>query len=281
MPWNSLKVTTSQDRHQGSPTNIITYINMPSITGQSVLIIGGSTGIGFAVADLCLAEKMTVHIASSKPDKLAHATSRLKQIHPAGNVTTHVCKLGGADNEAVLTSTLATATNDNTAKLDHIILTAGDATVVPMSDVTQPILETITALRLVPAILLGKLAPNYLKPHWTSSLILTGGAVASKPHKGYTYPAFFAGGLHPFVRALALEIAPLRVNVVAPGATETELWGAEGSESRAGIKGMVEKGALLGKAGSAGEVAEAYLYLMRDTNATGMNLGTDGGVSCQ
>lgn len=252
---------------------------MPPINGQSVLIIGASTGIGFAVAKLCLDADMTVHIASSNGDKLANAASRLKDLHPAAKLTTHVCKLGGSDNEATLTNTLTAATVDG--KLDHIIVTAGDANIVPMSQVTQPILETALSTRVIPVILLGKLAPSYLKPHWTSSLIFTGGAVAEKPMPGYTYPSFFAGGLHPFVRALALEVKPIRVNMVAPGATETEMWGPEGSEMRVALKKRIEASAVLGKVGAPEEVAEAFGYLMKDTNATGVNVSTNGGITCQ
>lgn len=247
---------------------------MPPVSGQTVLIIGGSTGIGFSVAKACLAEKMTVHIASSNADKIANAAERLKQSRPEGKVTSHVCKLGGSDDEEVLKRTLDAATQNG--KLDHIIFTAGDAHAAPLSEVTQPILESASSVRFVSKVLLGKLAPSYLNPHWTSSLIFTGGAVADKPVKGYTYNAFYAGGLHPLVRALAVELAPIRVNCVAPGATATELWG----EMKDVIQANVEKTALLGKAGSPEEVAEAYGYLMRDTNATGMAVKTDGGFTC-
>lgn len=256
---------------------------MPSIHGQSVLILGGSSGIGFAVAALCLAESMSVHIASSNPDRLAAAASRLKQSHPDGKITTHVCRLGGDDNEAALQATLDAATDNGNDKLDHIVLTAGDANVLPLAQTTQSHLETQTSLRVIAPILLAKLAPAYLRPSHTSSLILTGGAVAEKPQRGYTYPSFFAGGLHPFVRALAVEFAAkrLRVNMVSPGATETEMWGSFGEEVREGIKRGVVEGALLGKVGAPEEVAEAYGYLMRDGNATGACVRTNGGVDCQ
>ena len=275
--------THSESPPQQADSDLI----MPSIKGQNVLIIGGSSGIGFAVADLCLAENMTVHIASSNGDKIAAAADRLKATHPSAKVTTHVCKLGGSDNEAVLQKTLEECTADGTpnstaaGKLDHIIVTAGDANIVPMAQVTQEILERGASMRMISAVLLAKLAPSYLKPHWTSSLIFTGGAVAEKPMPGYTYPSFLAGGLHPFVRALAVELKPVRVNMVAPGATETELWGPAGGEMREMIKKRMEGSALLGKVGRPEEVAEAYGYLMRDTNATGNNISSNGGITCQ
>lgn len=74
-------------------------------------------------------------------------------------------------------------------------------------------------------------------------------------------------------RNLALDLAPLRVNLVSPGSTDTGLWGP----NRAQMREIVAKNALLGKAGSAEEVAEAYIYLMKETNATGSCVSSNGG----
>lgn len=73
----------------------------------------------------------------------------------------------------------------------------------------------------------------------------------------------------------------MRVNLVSPGATETEMWASFGEETRREIKAGVVKGALLGKVGLPEEVAEGYAYLMRDGNATGACVRSNGGVDCQ
>lgn len=82
---------------------------------------------------------------------------------------------------------------------------------------------------------------------------------------------------HRLARNLAVDLAPLRDNVVAPGPTETEMWGAR----RAAVREVVVGRSLLGKAGSADEAAEAYVYLVRNTDATGSVVSSDGGVSLQ
>ncbi|KFY09312.1 hypothetical protein V491_08260, partial [Pseudogymnoascus sp. VKM F-3775] len=80
-------------------------------------------------------------------------------------------------------------------------------------------------------------------------------------------------------RSLALDLAPCRVNVVSPGATDTEMWGPE--ESRAQMREMISGATLLGKPGSPEEVGEAYIYLMKDSNATGSIISTNGGSLLQ
>ena len=87
----------------------------------------------------------------------------------------------------------------------------------------------------------------------------------------------YASGLHGLARNLDIDLKPLRVNVVCPRSTDTELWGPHSDMRRE----MVAKKALLGKAGLADKVAEAYLYLMRNTNATGAVVSSSGGSTLQ
>ena len=73
-------------------------------------------------------------------------------------------------------------------------------------------------------------------------------------------------------RSLALDLKPLRVNLVSPGAVETPLWGLNGAPH------TVKNYTALGKIGNIDEVAEAYVYLMKDTNATGSCISTNAGA---
>jgi NAD(P)-dependent dehydrogenase (short-subunit alcohol dehydrogenase family) len=83
--------------------------------------------------------------------------------------------------------------------------------------------------------------------------------------------AGYLAGLHGLTRNLALDLKPLRVNLVSPGVVETPLWGADG------VPEMFKSGTTLGKVGVPDEVAEAYVYLMKDTNATGSCVSTNSG----
>lgn len=128
--------------------------------------------------------------------------------------------------------------------------------------------------------LVAKLAPRFLKPSYTSSLVFCGGRAGEKPIKGWPAAACLSAGLEGLVRALALDLAPLRVNVVHPGATETELWGKT-AEERKGTKEFFARTALLGKVGTPEELAEAFVYLMRDSKITGTSVNSSGGVVVQ
>ena len=78
-------------------------------------------------------------------------------------------------------------------------------------------------------------------------------------------------------RNLAVDLAPIRVNLVNPGAVETPLWGAMGEEAFEGMKKGIAARLLTGRMGRPEDVAEAYLFAMRDGNCTGSVIGTDGG----
>ena len=92
--------------------------------------------------------------------------------------------------------------------------------------------------------MVGKLAPRFLKPRFQSSIILTTGSVSEKPFPNWSLVAGYATGLHGMTRSLALDLKPLRVNLVSPGAVETPLWGLNGAPH------TVKNYTALGKIGS-------------------------------
>lgn len=241
---------------------------MPPIKNNTVLVVGGSSGIGYGVAKLCLSEGATVHIASSNPTRIAESVNSLKQTIPNAQITGHVCDLASQDVEAHLT-TLFEAIG---GPLDHIVHTAGDQLpIAPISDITLEAIHRAGHIRFAVPLLLGKLAQRYLKPGYKSSLILTTGSASHKPFPNWSLVAGYLTGLHGMTKSLALDLKPLRVNLVSPGVVDTPLWGPDG------VPKAAEEATALGKAGTIDEVAEAYVYLMKDTNATGSCVDTNGG----
>ncbi|RHZ59799.1 uncharacterized protein CDV56_105670 [Aspergillus thermomutatus] len=202
---------------------------MPPISGQSLLVIGGSSGIGAAVARLAAEQGVRVSIASSNPTRVANAVAKIKA--QASTPDTHIrgftIDLSLPDVEHRLERLLAETTADS--RLDHIVVTAGRAAMLPIARTDREYMLGQAQLTLVVPALLAKLAPRFLKPSYTSSLVFCGGR---------------------------LDLAPLRVNVVHPGATETEIWGPTPEQRRA-TREFFASTALLGKVGTPEEVAEA------------------------
>lgn len=252
---------------------------MPSITGQSILVIGGSSGIGAAVAQLAAAQGVRVAIASSNPARVAHAVKRVEAAVPEAKITGYTIDLNSDDIEPHLVKLFTDVTAAHGEPLDHVVYTAGVFNIKPIEQTTADYLRDCAQLGLIAQVLVAKLAPRFLNKSYHSSLTFTSGRIAEKPVQGYAVAAAWAAALFGLTRTLALDLAPIRVNYVSPGPTDTEMWG-EG-EQRAHRREMFTKTALLGKPGSAEEVAEAYIYLMKDSNNTGSCVSTSGGVLLQ
>lgn len=116
----------------------------------------------------------------------------------------------------------------------------------------------------------------YLKAGPHSSFTITTGGVSQKPIPNWTVVASYAGGLHAMTRNLALDLKPTRVNLVSPGAVDTELWSAIGDQKEALLAEMGKR-TLTGKVGQVQDVVEAYLYVLKDENNTGSCISTNGG----
>ncbi|CAG8226464.1 unnamed protein product [Penicillium salamii] len=240
---------------------------MPSIANKSVLVIGGSSGIGYAVAEKCLAEGAKVHIASSSPSRVNASVSSLKEQFPKGDISGHICDLADQNVEQNLEKLL-----EAIKPLDHIVFTAGDAlALTPLEKIDLEAIQKAGHIRFAVPLLVAKLAPRFLNPSFQSSYTLTTGVGSQKPFPNWSLISGYLSGLHGMTRNLALDLKPLRVNLVSPGVVDTPLWGPDG------VPEEMSQHTTLGKVGTPEEVAEAYLYLMKDTNATGSCISTNGG----
>ncbi|KIW27921.1 uncharacterized protein PV07_07616 [Cladophialophora immunda] len=244
------------------------------LAGASVLIIGGSSGVGFGVAEASIEHGMTVHISSSDTSRIAAKVDQLKRSYPAARVSGHVCDLGTIDTLEVNVKKLF----GSVGNVDHIVYTAGDA--LAGVDIRQLDVATITKLgtvRFYAPLLVAKYALQHLTPTPSSSITLTTGAVAARPIPDWSVLGAFAAGLHGMVRGLALDLKPIRVNLVSLGAVDTEFWKMP-AEDKQKIFRMREGKSLTGKIGRVEDVAQSYVYLMTDQNITGTVVSTDSGM---
>ncbi|KAI0888235.1 putative short chain dehydrogenase/ reductase [Annulohypoxylon maeteangense] len=252
---------------------------MPSIKNQNILVIGGSSGIGFAVAKLASAEGVNVSIASSNATRVSSAVAKLLTSTPGASIKGYTVDVSNDDAESQLEKLFTDVVAATGQALDHIVYTAASLDVRPVSSVSAEYLRNSVQFGYVVPLLIAKLSARFVKQHYTSSLIFTSGRLAELPMKNMTVASGWAAALYGVTRGLALDLAPVRANLVSPGATDTEIFG-EG-EAREKIVAYMAKSALLGKIGSPEEVAEAYIYLMKDSNNTGSCVSTNGGVLVQ
>jgi NAD(P)-dependent dehydrogenase (short-subunit alcohol dehydrogenase family) len=132
-------------------------------------------------------------------------------------------------------------------------------------------------VRFFAPILLAKHASKYLTPGPASSITLTTGTLADRPIQDWTIPAGYAGGLHSLTRNLALDLKPIRVNLISPGGVDTELWDTIPEANRKAVYEGIAKATTTGAIGKVEDVAEAYLYVMKDKNVSGSVIATNGG----
>ena len=234
------------------------------LADQRVIVIGGTSGIGFAVAEAARAAGARALVASSGAAKVEAAVARLGE-GAAGAVV-------DVRDEASVAEFFEEA-----GPFDHLVFTAGDwDRAMSRHSIDQMDLAAAQAgptVRLWGALLAVKHAlPRIAK---TGSITLTSGTLAHRPMKGAPLSTAFGGGVEHLAKGLAVDLAPLRVNAVCAGLVMTEATrGMPESLLR-----QVTARCLIPRAAEPEEVARAYLYLMTATYTTGQVLIVDGGVT--
>lgn len=135
-------------------------------------------------------------------------------------------------------------------------------------------------MRFVAPLLVAKVGAHYLNEGPFSSIVLTTGSISQKPRPDWSIVAAYAGGLHAMTRNLAFDLKPIRVNLVSPGEIETELWDKVMPGDEKGKQALFEsiaKSMPTGRLGQPEDVAEAYLFLMKDPNVTGTVVDSNSG----
>ncbi|KAF2795164.1 NAD(P)-binding protein [Melanomma pulvis-pyrius CBS 109.77] len=246
-----------------------------------ILIIGGTSGIGFCVAEACVENGARVTISSSNPSRIVSSLTSLKKCYPsaAGRIRGIACDLS---DPATLETEMQKLFEETVAgyedrKLDHVIFTAGDAlSITPLTELSMEKILQAGQIRFFAPLLLAKYIPQYLISSHKSSYTITTGSISEKPTPNWSVVASYAGGHHSMVRNLALDLKPIRVNGVSPGVVNTELWRMGEEEKREFLNGLAGK-MPTGVAGRPEEVAESYLVVLRDCNMDGSVVRTDGG----
>lgn len=235
---------------------------MAKLDGRRIVVIGGASGVGYAVAEAALAAGARVVVGSSQ----------------AARVETAAGKLGaGAEGHVIDVKDEASvaAFFEAVGPFDHLVFTAGDwghmfgAT----ADLDIEASKSRMEVRFWGAARAAKYAIKRIAKD--GSITLTGGMLAHRPMPGAPLVTASANSTEGLAMGLARDLAPIRVNAVCLGLIVSEQVQAMGEAT---IKAFTAN-LPLPRGGTVDEAAEAYLYLMRATYVTGQIVRVDGGGS--
>ncbi|MEE6262526.1 SDR family oxidoreductase [Plantactinospora sonchi] len=235
-----------------------------ALTDQRVVVLGGTSGIGLATATLAAREGAQVVVASSSQRSVDRALSTL----PAGTLG-YVANLTDSGDVSRLFEGLG--------PFDHLVYTAGEPLALMSVDALD--LDAARAafeLRYFGSLSAVNAAVPYLRPN--GSITLTTGTANYRPSAGWSVAASITGAIDALVRALAVELAPVRVNAVSAGVIRSPLWNSLPDETREQMYAQLSESLPLGRVGEPEEVAEAFGYLLRASYATGTVVTVDGGT---
>jgi NAD(P)-dependent dehydrogenase (short-subunit alcohol dehydrogenase family) len=237
-----------------------------TLKDTNIVIVGGSSGIGLGAAQALLNEGANVTIVGRSQDRLI-ATQR--QLNFGSKLKTFAADATQEDQVKALFNT--------TGQFDHLIITRGMPPLnarVTEFDLTA--VRNFIDLMLVSAITLVKHGSRKISR--TGSITLTSGISKDKPgESGGSVVAAVAGSMSYAVRALALELAPVRVNVVSPGWVETPMWDDIVGPAKTQMWEEMGKRLPTGRVAKPEDIAKAYVFLLESTFTTGITLDIDGG----
>lgn len=235
------------------------------LENKRVVVIGGTSGIGLAVARSALAARAQVIVGSSQERKVSDA----KEI------------LAGADALVIDVKNEASvaAFFERVGPFDHLAFTAGDWERTfgggPLATLDLSAAATMFAVRFWGAVSVAKHAHKNIRAG--GSITLTDGMIAHSARKGAVIAGAMAGAIEHLTRALAVELAPIRVNAVCPGLIKTDIWNGIPVDQREQTWQRMTKRLPINRIGEPDEAAEAYLYLMRAGYTSAQVLRVDGG----
>jgi len=234
---------------------------MGSLTGKNIVIIGGTSGIGLATAIQASDEGANVWAVGRSEDRVKSAASQFP------NINFEACDTHDLDGLANLFKSVGT--------VDHIVGAATGA-----NRTMKPFMEQ-TAEQFSEAFDKFWGYCNVVRqgvPHLTDtgSVTLVSGTPARKCNPGMSSISCVGNAVEALTRALATELAQRRVNVVAPGTTNTGMFDWMGDKKDENLANM-SKGILLQRAGLPEEVASAILLTLTNNYMTGVTIDVDGG----
>jgi NAD(P)-dependent dehydrogenase (short-subunit alcohol dehydrogenase family) len=234
----------------------------PQLAGQTVVLIGGSAGIGLETARLARAEGADVVLTARDPERLKLAADEVGARSTAAFDVTD-------------TAALKRFFDGLPDRIDHVLVTGPGPRYGPLLEMDPAEVRDVLSDHLVLGLEVARTAAGKMRPGGT--LLLIGGTGGRRTRRGLGIVSAATAALPPFVAALALELAPVRVNLIAAGFVDTplsaSLLGDDLDARREELRATLPIGRVVGPA----DVAALAVHIMTNTALTGATYDIDGG----
>ncbi len=234
-----------------------------SLKGQKIVLVGGTAGIGLAVAKAASGQGANIVLASRNLERFDLAKAAV-----------------GGNSEAypvdVTDESSIKALFDQVGSFDHLVTTPGDPIAFePFIDADLGRVTRQFSVKFWGQYLCARYGAKQIRPQGSITFMSGGG----RRHKGNTTLASINGALDALTTVLSVELAPIRVNVVQPGLIKSDVWNNYSEEERLKLYQTAGESLPVGRVGTPEEVAETYLYLLNSSFTTGTTISIDGGAS--
>jgi NAD(P)-dependent dehydrogenase (short-subunit alcohol dehydrogenase family) len=231
------------------------------IENESVVIIGGSSGMGLAIAKEAADSGAAVIIAGRSQGKLDEAIRVI-----AGDVATYIVDLSDEGSVMKLFQSIGS--------FDHLVITGSSVKTGQLRELSLADARASMDSKFWGAYM----AARYAQIRPKGSITFFSGILSRRPSSGLASLAAINAAVEALGRALALELAPIRVNVVSPGLTDTPAYATMPDDARKGLFAAVAKRLPVGRVGRPEDIASLTLELMRNSFLTGLVVDVDGGA---
>lgn len=231
---------------------------MSSLSDRLVVVLGGSSGIGYATAKAAMSEGARVIITGRSVERLQEAALRLGE-----SVKTR--SVDSADEESIR------RLFEDLGPVDHIFCAAGSVVAARRAQADAAVIREAFETRVLGDIFVAKHASPTMRPG--GSITFVSGVASTRPYEGSAVSTAACAAVEGLARSLAVDLAPIRVNALRPGYVDTPLFDRIVGDQREKLGGKL----LVGRIGRPEEIADAALFLMKNEYVTGTTLTIDGG----
>jgi NAD(P)-dependent dehydrogenase (short-subunit alcohol dehydrogenase family) len=231
---------------------------------QHVVIIGGTSGIGLAAAEILLREKFRVTISGRDPQRLANAGKKLR--NEAGTVAADAAN-----------PTAVAALYDSLGKFDHLVLAFGsNKGLGPFATIGLEEVRLSFTEKVFPQFGCAQAAQKFLSPKGSITFLSAVSAFGAMP--GAVGIGAANAAIAAMVPTLARELQPLRVNAVAPGVIDTPWWDWCAPDQKSALFADFASKTPVGRVGTSEEIGQAIAFLITNGFMTGQTIICDGGI---